>query len=105
MDQKKIIFITGATGGMGKATAVALANMGHNIVIHGRDDSKTEAIVQEIRSATGNDHIDHLTGDLYLMSDVKKIADAFMAKYDRLDVLINNVRGDGQAEVTHTGRF
>ncbi|RCH56914.1 ketoreductase [Mucilaginibacter hurinus] len=105
MDHKKIILITGATGGMGKATAIALANMGHTIIIHGRDDLKTEAIVKEIRSASGNDHIDHLTGDLYLMSDVKKIADAFKAKYDHLDVLINNAGGvmDKERSLTTEG--
>ena len=57
---------------MGKATAIALAKLGHTVVIHGRDDAKAKAAVSEIKSASGNASIDHVAGDLYLMSDIKK---------------------------------
>ncbi|QJD98371.1 SDR family oxidoreductase [Mucilaginibacter robiniae] len=102
---KKIIFITGATGGMGKATAIALAKMSHTVVIHGRDDGKAKEAVNEIKSASGNPNIDYVTGDLYMMSDIKTIAQKLKAKYDHLDVLINNAGGimDKKREVTQDG--
>jgi NAD(P)-dependent dehydrogenase (short-subunit alcohol dehydrogenase family) len=102
MMNKKIIFITGATGGMGKATAIELAKMDHMIVIHGREDAKVKEAIVEIKSASGNPNIDYVTGDLFLMSDIKNIATKFKSKYDRLDVLIHNAGGvmDKYREVT-----
>ena len=89
----KIILITGATGGIGKAAAIVLAKQGHTIVIHGRDRQKTQAVCEEIKTTTGNPNIDLLTGDLFLTTDVRKVAQAFKARYNRLDVLINNAGG------------
>jgi len=88
--KSKIILITGATGGIGKETARALARQGHTVVIHGRNKVKTQQVCEEIKSETGNIKVDMLLADLLLLSDVKYMADEFKKKYDRLDVLINN---------------
>lgn len=91
--EQKVIFITGATGGIGKITARELAKQGHTVVIHGRNSEKTKAVCEEIKAETGNPNIDFLVADLFLLSEVRKLADDFKQKYDRLDVLINNAGG------------
>ena len=89
----KTILITGATSGIGKETAKALALQGHFVIIHGRDREKTQAVCQKLKSETGNNNIDFLISDLLLLSDVKRMAGEFKQKHNKLDVLINNAGG------------
>src|SRR5690606_5570040 len=93
MEQQKTVFITGATGGIGKATAIALAKQQYQVIIHGRNKEKTAATCEEIKNISANQNVDHIIGDLFLMSDVKKVAETLINKYNRLDVLINNAGG------------
>lgn len=86
----KTILITGSTDGIGKITATTLAKQGHTIIIHGRNESKAEKVCEEIKSETGNNKVDYIIADLLLLADVKRMADEFKKKYNRLDVLINN---------------
>lgn len=90
---EKTILITGATGGIGKATAIALAKLGHTIIIHGRNMNKLKQLQEEIKASTGNSKIDLLVADMFLLSEVRNMADEFKQKYNRLDVLINNAGG------------
>ena len=90
---KKIILITGASSGIGKETAMTLAKQGHQLILHGRDPEKTQSVFNEIKAATGNHDIEMFTADLSLMSEVKTFADNISARYDHLDVLINNAGG------------
>lgn len=88
--QGKVVFITGATNGIGKVTALELAKKGATVVIVGRDAEKTETTVQEIRAASHNDKVEYLLADLSSISEVRRLAEEFKQKYPRLDVLINN---------------
>lgn len=103
--ERKTILITGATSGIGKETAKALAKQGHAVVIHGRDKSKTQKVCEEIKSETGNKQVDMLLADLFLLSDVNRMAEEFKKKHDRLDVLINNAGGmmNKERETTKEG--
>jgi len=49
------ILVTGATDGLGKGVATALASAGATLLLHGRDEARGEATVQEIREHTGNE--------------------------------------------------
>ncbi len=60
----RVCMVTGATSGMGKATALALANQGATVVLVARNQSKGEVVRGEIISQSGNPNIAVLTADL-----------------------------------------
>ena len=86
----KIIFITGATSGIGFQTALALAKMGAQVIITGRNQKTAEEAVANIKSASGNSRVDYLLADLSARKNIRTLAEQFKARYERLDVLINN---------------
>lgn len=86
----KHALITGATDGIGKQAALEIAGMGAAVTLVGRNKAKTRAVCGELQSQTGNRNIDWLLGDLSSMTEVRRIADEFRARHDRLDVLLNN---------------
>src|SRR5215213_2753516 len=87
---EKICLITGATSGIGKATAMGLANMGASVVMVGRDRGKGEAVMAEIKEGSANASVDLMLADLSSQEQVRRLADEFKEAYPRLDVLINN---------------
>jgi NAD(P)-dependent dehydrogenase (short-subunit alcohol dehydrogenase family) len=86
----KICLITGATSGVGKATAHGLAELGATVVGVGRDKVKCERASSEIRKVSGNPNIEFLLADLSDQDQVRQLAIDFKARYSKLDVLINN---------------
>jgi len=85
------VLVTGATGGIGLQTARVLAQMGHSVLIHGRDSAKGEAAVTEVRStAAANVDVRFLQADFASLAQVRVLAAQVMASVPRLDVLINN---------------
>jgi NAD(P)-dependent dehydrogenase (short-subunit alcohol dehydrogenase family) len=86
----KICLITGATSGIGKETAFALAGMGFHVVIAARNIEKGDKVKKEITEANNNSSVDIMVCDLSSLRDVKRFADEFRSKYGQLDVLINN---------------
>ena len=89
----KICLVTGATNGIGKAAAEALAQMGATVVIVGRNAPKTAQLVEEIRAASGNKNVDSLLADLSSQQEVRRLAIEFKSKYPHLHVLLNNAGG------------
>jgi NAD(P)-dependent dehydrogenase (short-subunit alcohol dehydrogenase family) len=86
------VLVTGATAGIGKATALGLAAMGAHLAITGRDHGRTEAAGREIRAAGGGP-VDVFVADLSAQSEVRRLAAAVLQRLSRLDVLVNNVGG------------
>lgn len=86
----KTILITGATDGIGKAAATTFAKRGATLTILGRNKPKTERVLSELKAASGNENLDLLVCDLSRMAEVRRAAEAFKARHDRLDVLVNN---------------
>ncbi len=89
----KVVIVTGATDGIGRATAMALASRGARIVAVGRNPEKGEAAVAELRASTGNDTVTFLPADLSRQGDVRSLAATIADRHDRLDVLVNNAGG------------
>jgi len=101
---KPICLITGATEGIGRATAIGLAAKGFTVVLAARNAAKAEAVVKEIEAITGRCDAEYITADLRSLSEVRALSETFHRRYPRLDVLINNagifsaariVTGDG----------
>jgi retinol dehydrogenase 14 len=88
----KTVLITGATSGIGRATALGLARMGAHLAITGRDRVRTEDAAREIRAAAGG-QVDVLVADLSSQSEVRRLAEEVLHSLSRIDVLINNVGG------------
>ena len=86
----KTVLITGGTSGIGKATAVALAAMGADVVVTGRDPERGERAVEEIRGESTGGSVELMLADLALQAEVRRLAEEFGGRHDRLDVLVNN---------------
>jgi retinol dehydrogenase 12 len=86
----KVCLLTGATRGIGRAAADALARAEMTLVLVGRDKARVEETVREVRAATGQGNVEGLVADLSLRSEVRRLASEVRARYPRLDVLVNN---------------
>jgi retinol dehydrogenase 14 len=89
----KVVLVTGATGGIGKATAIGLATLGARVGITGRDLIRAEQAAADIRTASGNPAVDVFAADMSSQAEVRRLAGAVLDAYPRLDVLVNNVGG------------
>ena len=84
-----VALITGATSGIGRATAVALADRGARVLVHGRNAARGSEVVAAIRDAGGNAEV--LLGDLAVPDDVRSVAkQAVELGGGQVDILINN---------------
>src|SRR2546428_5176792 len=86
----KVVMITGANSGIGKAATLALAKMGATIVMVARNAEKGEAARSEIIRESQNNSIDLLLADLSSLESVRQLATEFQKKYPKLHILINN---------------
>ncbi|MDF1818956.1 MAG: SDR family oxidoreductase [Immundisolibacteraceae bacterium] len=82
--------ITGGNSGIGKATALALADLGANIILVCRDEAKGEAAVADIQRRSNNKAISLINADLASLESVRELAATLNDRLDQLDVLINN---------------
>jgi retinol dehydrogenase 12 len=87
---KPICLITGGTDGIGRVTATELARSGYTVVLAARNEAKAATVTREIAASTGNRDVVYLTADLTSLAQLHRLAEAFMERYPRLDVLINN---------------
>jgi NAD(P)-dependent dehydrogenase (short-subunit alcohol dehydrogenase family) len=86
----KTAIVTGAASGIGVETARALAAAGARVVMPVRSRDKAQAVVDEIRTSTGNAAVEVADMDLADFASVRAFADAFVATGAALDILINN---------------
>jgi NAD(P)-dependent dehydrogenase (short-subunit alcohol dehydrogenase family) len=86
----KVVMVTGANSGIGKAASLALAKKGATLVMVARSEERGEAARSEIIRKSHNNSIDLLLADLSSLEAVRILASEFQKKYSRLHVLINN---------------
>ncbi|MFQ6395922.1 SDR family NAD(P)-dependent oxidoreductase [Nocardia sp. KC 131] len=83
----KIVLITGATSGMGLATAHRMLAEGADVVITGREKTRLDAAVEELN---GGDRVLGISGDAANLADLDALATAIQDRFGRLDVVFAN---------------
>lgn len=106
---QQTILVTGATDGLGKQTALALARQGATVLLHGRDPQRLESTRREIQQATGNTHLESDLADFAELAQVRQFAETLRSRHPRLDMVINNAgigggkRGEMKRETSKDG--
>lgn len=86
----RVVLITGATSGVGKETAIALAKMHASLILPVRNRQKGEALKKEILETTPETEIHIMEMDLLSLRSVRKFVEQFQTRFSQLDILINN---------------
>ncbi len=86
----KVCMITGATSGIGKAAAIALASCNPTLFLVARSPERAKRSVEEIAEASGNTKIETLIGDFASLQDIRRVAAEFLATGQPLHILFNN---------------
>src|SRR5262245_8781503 len=96
----KTVLITGASSGIGFHAALDLAELGARVAMVGRDPARSDAALREVTTRTGSKDVSLFLCDFASQAAVRQLADAFRARYDRLDVLVNNAGGVNKTRTT-----
>lgn len=99
----RVIVVTGANTGLGKATALQLAARGAEVVLACRTEAKARPVVEEIVAATGNEAVSFHALDLADLAAVRRSADTLLSTDRPLHVLVNNAGLAGQRGQTADG--
>ena len=83
-----VVIVTGASAGIGRATAVALANLGATVVVTARRTERLQALAEEMAGSHGRIH--SLPGNIQDEAFCHQLVEETVERYGRLDVLINN---------------
>lgn len=94
MSDKKVVIVTGALTGIGKATATAFAKEGVQLVISGRNEEKGQALAKEL-GAFGS-KVEFIQADVRFEKDVQNLVEKTVKLFGRLDVAVNNAGTEGQ---------
>jgi len=89
----KICLVTGATHGIGRETALALAELGATVVLVSRSPEETAAVALMIQAKTSSRNIDYLIADLASFKQIYRLVDEFRRRYGHLHALVNNAGG------------
>lgn len=101
MGEPRVVVITGATDGLGRAVAERVATDGDRVILHGRRRERLAEVAAEIAAATGAEPPATVVADLAELADVHTLADQLAAVTDHVDVLVNNAGvGGGRADST-----
>jgi len=86
----RVVVLTGATSGIGRETARALARSGATLALVSRDPSKSDGVVRSLRSESGNPLIEGYIADLSSLAEVRRVAGELLDRHPAIHVLINN---------------
>jgi len=88
--RRKTFLISGGTNGIGFHTAFEIAKFKTTVIIIGKNPSKGQDRIDEIRKETGNNDVHYINGDLASQKEIKTIVQIIERKFSHIDVLINN---------------
>ena len=91
--KKKVVLITGALTGIGRATALAFANEGARLVVSGRHDDEGQKLVTELRELGAE--AEFMRSDVRREDDVSSLIDKTVARFGRLDAAVNCAGTEG----------
>jgi len=94
----KVVIITGANAGIGKAAAIQIARTGATVVTACRNPERGARARDEVRVASGSQKVELMQVDLASQESVRRFVDEFKAGHDRLDVLIHNAANFDHAQ-------
>jgi NAD(P)-dependent dehydrogenase (short-subunit alcohol dehydrogenase family) len=89
----RVCVVTGATSGVGKAAAIALARRGAAMVLVGRDPARAAAALTDVRAASPTGAGELFLADLSSQRSIRELATEIRARYPALHVLVNNAGG------------
>ena len=90
----KVVLITGALTGIGKATALAFAKEGGRLIVSGRRDEAGAKLVKELRESGAE--AEYVRADVRIEGDVQNLVDQTIKRFGRIDVAINNAGTEGK---------
>ena len=90
----RVVLITGALTGIGRAAAIAFAKKGAQVVVAGRREEAGKALVEELRSF--GSEAEFINADVRKEDDTRAMVDKTVARFGRLDVAVNNAATEGQ---------
>lgn len=99
----KVCVVTGANTGIGRVTAVRLAELGAHVVIAARTRERSEAVIEEITRGSGSEFVSFVPLELGSLTSVREAAAAILAAHERIDVLVNNAGIGGAKGQTESG--
>src|SRR5207247_1333708 len=91
--KKKVVLITGALTGIGRATALAFANEGARLVVSGRHDEEGQKLVAELRERGAE--AEFLRSDVRHEDDLRSLIDKTVARFGRMDAAVNCAGTEG----------
>jgi NAD(P)-dependent dehydrogenase (short-subunit alcohol dehydrogenase family) len=90
----QVVLVTGALTGIGRATALAFARAGAQVVVSGRRDAAGETLAGELNALSGS--AEYIRADVRHEDDVRSLIDQVVARFGRLDVAVNNAGTEGK---------
>lgn len=88
--KNRIVLITGANSGIGKAAAFKFASEGYHVIMAGRNAEKSTTVQQEIIRNSNNNSVDFMEVDLSSFESIRNFCLLFKSKHQKLDILIHN---------------
>ncbi|MDP5171611.1 MAG: SDR family oxidoreductase [Bacteroidia bacterium] len=93
MTTSSIIVLTGATAGIGRATAKALAPTAGKLVLVARNEQKLKALIAELAREADPNNLDYVVADLSEAASIEQAVAEIRSRYDHIDLLVNNAGG------------